>query len=420
MGKKNASVDRSNTAKHTGSMNGTVDQDSPTWLGLNWQFSLSSGWGIAGLNMAHALECDGRFKAVPLYPSAQLEFIRQDLKDFVSKLNRREQEVSKLKQDCERGRLLCDFPVIHSLGNFFHEKGMTQSEGLNCRGTDNYSIIFFEDNSPNEHTTENAGQFEIIFGGSSWNSRVLKQHGLANVDTFLQGVDLKLFSPARKLDDEKFVIFSGGKLEYRKGQDIIVAAFREFAETHPDAILAAAWNNPWPESMASITQSGLVDGVPEKTSDGTQGFSEWAGANGILPEQFHDSGLVPNDLMPKLFSQVDVAVFPNRCEGGTNLVAMEAMASGIPCILSANTGHLDLIEDDNCYPLHQQGEVMPTPGFAGTRDWGESDVAEVVECFERVYTDRTEARRRGEQANKFMQDWSWEKRTGYLLNRISK
>ena len=36
------------------------------WLGLNWQLSLSSGWGIAGLNMSHEMEVDGRFRAVPL------------------------------------------------------------------------------------------------------------------------------------------------------------------------------------------------------------------------------------------------------------------------------------------------------------------------------------------------------------------
>ena len=100
------------------------------------------------------------------------------------------------------------------------------------------------------------------------------------------------------------------------------------------------------------------------------------------------------------------------------MVAMEAMASGIPCVLSANTGHLDLIDEGNCYPLLQQGEITPKARFAGTRDWGESDVAEVVELLERIYTDRAEARRRGEQATKFMQDWSWEKRTAYLLNRI--
>ena len=316
--------------------------------------------------------------------------------------------------------MICDFPVVHSLGNELHfHKGLQRSDQPECQGSQNYSIVFFEDNSPNEYTTENAGQFEIIFGGSSWNTRVLKEHGLANIDTFLQGVDLGLFSPKRKQDNEKFIIFSGGKLEYRKGQDIVVVAFREFVKKHPDAILATTWHNPWEESMAGIVDGGMVEGVPAKNRDGTLGFSEWAEVNGISPEHFHDCGLVPNHLMPKLFSQVDVAVFPNRCEGGTNLVAMEAMASGIPCVLSTNTGHLDLIDEGNCYPLLQQGEITPKAGFAGTRDWGESDVAEVVEHFERIYTDRAEARRRGEQATKFMQDWSWEKRTRYLTDRVA-
>jgi len=401
-------------------MKGTVDQDGPSWLGLNWQLSLSSGWGIAGLNMARAMESDGRFKAVPLYPSIQLKSVREDLKDFSAKLRRREEEVAKLTSEEKEGRLICDFPVVHSLGNELHfHKGLQRSDQPECQGSQNYSIVFFEDNSPNEYTTENAGQFEIIFGGSSWNTRVLKEHGLANIDTFLQGVDLGLFSPKRKQDNEKFIIFSGGKLEYRKGQDIIVVAFREFVKNHPDAILATTWHNPWEESMAGIVDGGMVEGVPAKNRDGTFEFPEWAGANGISPEHFHDCGLVPNHLMPKLFSQVDVAVFPNRCEGGTNLVAMEAMASGIPCVLSTNTGHLDLIDEGNCYPLLQQGEITPKAGFAGTRDWGESNVAEVVEHFERIYTDRAEARRRGEQATKFMQDWSWEKRTRYLTDQVA-
>jgi glycosyltransferase involved in cell wall biosynthesis len=401
-------------------MKGTVDQDGPSWLGLNWQLSLSSGWGIAGLNMARAMESDGRFKAVPLYPSIQLKSVREDLMGFSAKLRLREEEVAKLTSEEKEGRLICDFPVVHSLGNELHfHKGLQRSDQPECQGSQNYSIVFFEDNSPNEYTTENAGQFEIIFGGSSWNTRVLKEHGLANIDTFLQGVDLGLFSPKRKQDNEKFIIFSGGKLEYRKGQDIIVVAFREFVKNHPDAILATTWHNPWEESMAGIVDGGMVEGVPAKNRDGTFEFPEWAGANGISPEHFHDCGLVPNHLMPKLFSQVDVAVFPNRCEGGTNLVAMEAMASGIPCVLSTNTGHLDLIDEGNCYPLLQQGEITPKAGFAGTRDWGESNVAEVVEHFERIYTDRAEARRRGEQATKFMQDWSWEKRTRYLTDQVA-
>ncbi len=415
MGKKNASVDRADTAKHTGSMNGTVDQYSPTWLGLNWQLCVSSGWGIAGLNMARIMDLDGRFKAVPLLRSAQLEYSSESFEPLVTKLRCREQEVYKAFGRAMEGRLICNFPVIHSVGNEIHEEDMSYPGVPDRVGSRNFAVVFFEYNSPSEFTTNNAKKFDIIFGGSTWNSAILKQHGLANVDTFLQGVDLELFQPRSKSRQERFVIFSGGKLEFRKGQDIVIAAFREFAKKHPDAVLATTWHNPWPNAMNGITKSGRVEGVPQKNPDGGWGITEWANNNGVPCENFHDHGLVANHLMPEVFAQADVALFPNRCEGGTNLVAMEAMASGIPCILSANTGHMDLINDDNCYPLHKQSEVRC---FTNTKDWGESDVAEVVENLERIYTDRGEAKRRGKQSAKFMRDWSWKKQTTYILDRI--
>jgi glycosyltransferase involved in cell wall biosynthesis len=45
-----------------------------------------------------------------------------------------------------------------------------------------------------------------------------------------------------------------------------------------------------------------------------------------------------------LRSRADVAVFPNRCEGGMNLVAMEAIATGVSVILANGTGQADLID----------------------------------------------------------------------------
>ena len=73
------------------------------WLGLDWQLSLSSGWGIAGLNMARVIEQDGGFKPVPLYPSAQLQSVRDELKDFVAKLYRREKEVTGAEIGVQEG-----------------------------------------------------------------------------------------------------------------------------------------------------------------------------------------------------------------------------------------------------------------------------------------------------------------------------
>jgi glycosyltransferase involved in cell wall biosynthesis len=113
---------------------------------------------------------------------------------------------------------------------------------------------------------------------------------------------------------------------------------------------------------------------------------EWAVKNGINKEQIIFLNATPNRLMPEVFREVDLAVFPNRCEGGTNLVAMEAMASNIPCIISKNTGHTDIIKDRNCYPLEDQRQIhIPNED---TVDWGESSVEEIVVLMEDTYHKR--------------------------------
>jgi glycosyltransferase involved in cell wall biosynthesis len=63
----------------------------------------------------------------------------------------------------------------------------------------------------------------------------------------------------------RFVVFSGGKLERRKGQDILMAAFKQFRDRHPraDALLVVAWHNYWPEYMKDIGSAGHVQGYPQ-------------------------------------------------------------------------------------------------------------------------------------------------------------
>jgi hypothetical protein len=72
----------------------------------------------------------------------------------------------------------------------------------------------------------------------------------------LQGVDVEIFSPKVRGTREprpqrlqgRFVIFSGGKFELRKAQDIAVAAFKAFSQAYPSAkaLLMFSWYNPWP------------------------------------------------------------------------------------------------------------------------------------------------------------------------------
>jgi glycosyltransferase involved in cell wall biosynthesis len=250
-------------------------------------------------------------------------------------------------------------------------------------------VAFIEDTALDAAALERGGALDLIVAGSTWNEQVLRDAGLPAVTTVLQGIDPSVFHPAprRGLFPGRFVVFSGGKLEFRKGQDIVVATFREFVRRHPDAVLMVAWHNAWPSLISDLELAGHVHGLPG-VADGQLDIVGWLAANGIPPHHVIDVGRQPNALMGQVVREADVALFTNRAEGGTNLVAMECIAAGVPAVLSDNTGHRDLIGRESCAVLGRQGPVpRPTRYFTGTDGWGESSVDEALALLERAYTD---------------------------------
>jgi glycosyltransferase involved in cell wall biosynthesis len=248
-------------------------------------------------------------------------------------------------------------------------------------------------------------RFPLVIAGSTWNRDLLEQDGAARVELVLQGVDTSLFHPAprRGLFADRFVVFSGGKLEYRKGQDLVIQAFRRFAARHPEALLLTAWGSPWPDFARSLAANPALT-PPGFTADGQVDADGWTRQNGLSPAQVLHCGAVPNRAMARVLREADVALMPSRAEGGTNLVAMECMACGVPTILSANTGHLDLLDPvgdpalhtafAGAIPLRRQYGIT-APECTG---WGESDLDEMVAALEAVHQDRAVARGRAEQA----------------------
>jgi glycosyltransferase involved in cell wall biosynthesis len=389
------------------------------WLGLNWQINPNTGWGILGLNLALQGEIDQRLAPVPLVPTLGIEWLAAEQQSLLKKITARERIACELLKQHGEERCHCEFPVLHSLGNWLGLEGVkTGTERVT--GSVNLGIIFLENTRLTANAIAASKEYQLILAGSSWNKQVLQNNGIHHVATFLQGIDPSLFRPAREATSKgkPFLVFSGGKLEYRKGQDITVAAFRKFRQRHADAVLVTAWHNPWPKTIAGIDRRGHVAGCPRVDEQGHLGVAAWLESNGVPRNASHDIGLVPNHLMASVYNQVSVAVLPNRCEGGTNLVAMECLACGVPTILSANTGHFDLVNEYHCYPLIKQGPVEPIPGFGATEGWGESDVDEIVEMLERVYSDRAEAERRGAAAVQFMKDWSWRRRFEELVQHL--
>jgi glycosyltransferase involved in cell wall biosynthesis len=287
-------------------------------------------------------------------------------------------------------------------------------------GEPTIGVVFFETAQLDAEAIARARSLALIVTGSDWNKRVLNAYGLDNVVTVLQGVDPTLFhrAPAGRWLGDRFCVFSGGKLEYRKAQDIVLAAFRIFGSRHKEALLVTAWASPWRHVARTLDRSTLVSPVPFD-GNGDVDVGSWAAINGIARDQILALGAIPNHQMPAVLREMDVAVFPNRCEGGTNLVAMECMACGLPVILSRNTGHLDLIEAENCFPLEHQAPLDGDSACVGAvPGWGESDVEEVVECLERVFEDRAGADLRGRRASDMMSKLTWACTAGKLKRLI--
>ena len=383
-------------------------------VAFQWDALSYSGWGVYGINLLRhwSLRTD-----LAIACSRPIVVENLDLDPL---------ELAMLDPALRRSRQLCDdlapragtfvqapFAVLHGLSSDL--KPISAAHGVQLLGAPTIGITFMESAVVLPETCERAKRYPLIVAGSRWNQTILNEAGIGQTALVLQGVDPTLFHPAPRAGvfGERFVIFSGGKLERRKGQDFVLRAFERFAGRHPDALLMTAWGSPWPQGAVNVNEGSNL--VPlELTAEGRADTLGWTVANGIAPHQVMHFGPLPNARLPRILREADVALFLSRAEGGTNLAAMEAIACGVPTILSANTGHLDLIDVGGCIPLHRQS---PSPG-AEALGWCDSDIDEIVEALETVYRDREAARAQGRQAAARMMELSWARQLDLLAETI--
>jgi glycosyltransferase involved in cell wall biosynthesis len=387
---------------------------------LGWQISTLHGWGVYGLNLALNWASDRQIEsATTMFDPSVIVDIDPTQHRALGPFVRRSQELQNVLQSHANGRMKYKGAFIAALGNDL--RALPNAYNVSIAGKPTVGAVFFEQGLAPEGI-DRAKEFSLIVTGSMWNERVLRAYGIKNVRTIHQGIDPTYFHPGSKRGflQDKFLIFSGGKPEYRKAQDIVLASFKLFSQRHAEAVLVTAWHSFWPELARSLDWSRLLSPVVFKERNQFNP-SGWAIANGIATHQIVELGVVPNRKMPSILREMDVAIFPNRAEGGTNLVAMECMACGLPVILSRNTGHIDLIDNESCYTLDDQRHAAR--GFAGVdgvEGWGESQIDEVVERLEQVYFDRAEARRRGTRAAERLAQLTWQATAQQLKDAVIK
>ena len=271
-------------------------------------------------------------------------------------------------------------------------------------------------------------EYDMIITGSKWNQNSLLSKGIKHSTLIHQGIDQSIFNPipVTQLLKRPFIIFAGGKLEARKGQDIIIESFRKFIKLCPNALLIACWANIGDIGINTLNTTPYIKSNPK--SGRAKDIHPWLVSEGI-PEQ---NVLVPtainNAQLASLMKQADTAVFMSRCEGGTNLMAMETLACGIPTILSENTGHLDLLEGKQPHAIGikktsmkiNRDKMSEAYGGDAQEIWGETDPDSLVKVWINQINNKKYWKAKAIENASKMGEWSWEKSMNKLISRLQE
>jgi len=245
-------------------------------------------------------------------------------------------------------------------------------------------------------------RYDGIIAMGTWFRDVLRREGFDNAQAAVQGFDPGVFFPQpvqRRVHRDRFLFFSGGKLEYRKGQDLVIAAYRVLQQRHADVMLVASWYNVWPDLMQSIALSEHIRQVPLGGHSDVGALLE---ANGLDMDRVVVLDPIANVGMPYVYRQCDCGVFPTRAEPANNQVLTEFMACGGAAIASDHTGHTDVLRPGRNSLALTRFVPVPAgylrPPLEDLGCWYEPDLDELIEGMEYAYRHRDRLREIGKQA----------------------
>jgi len=121
----------------------------------------------------------------------------------------------------------------------------------------------------------------------------------------------------------------------------------------------------------------------------------------VLPRQ--------NAQMARLYKNTDIGLFPNRCEGGTNLVLMEYMACGKPVIASYSSGHQDILNPSNSILIKKMNPLNIASRGVFQAAWDDPDIDETIAHLEMAYQNRDNLKLIGKQAGSDLARLTWRK-----------
>lgn len=222
---------------------------------------------------------------------------------------------------------------------------------------------------------------------SSWGRQLLIDNGIAadRVGTVPEGVDVERFRPAEEARGGRrpFRFLFVGKWEPRKGVELLIDAYREeFRPEEPVELVLHGWNPYLPNfDLGAYIRRAVGDRRAPPIA-----------ASHPLTE----------DALIRLYNSCDAFVLPTRAEGW-RLPITEAMACGLPVIVTDYSAPVDYLNPDIAYMIPVE-KLVPVydpyffPGGGALGEWAQPDVDALRKLMRRVYENPEEAREKGRRA----------------------
>jgi len=240
------------------------------------------------------------------------------------------------------------------------------------------------DGLPNEYA-EAINSNDRVYVGSQFVKDVFERHGVTvPIEVLGHGFDPEIYRFVPRERGEVFTFLCIAENFPRKNLSLLIRAFeRAFAPGTP-------------------VRLHLKTGVHDASA-----------LRGLIrdPQRVRlDTQLRPGDAeLAQLYQQADCFVLPTRIEG-FGMPILEAMATGLPVIVTDYSGHLDFCNPDNALLIRNKGLVeADTSGFPHLPGlWAEPDEDQLIELMQRVVADYDAAMAVGRRGYEHVhQNWTW-------------
>jgi glycosyltransferase involved in cell wall biosynthesis len=235
---------------------------------------------------------------------------------------------------------------------------------------------------------------DAVWTPSSWGRQLLINNGLDadKVGVVPEGVDTERFKPAAAPREQSrpFRFLYVGKWEQRKGTEDLVKAFcAEFQADEPVELVLHGWNPYlWDFDMHNSIRRIAGPHAPAIVA----------------------SHPLPDDEMAGLYNSCDAFVLPTRAEAW-GLPITEAMACGLPVIVTEYSAPLDYLDRDCAYLIEVEKMIpVDDPFFflPGLGEWAQPDINSLRRLLRHVFENPGEARAKGIRARQRVCNWTWD------------